>query len=165
MGQSGTARAGTVSSRSRCARRSGRAGVGRALQRPVDAVRRARRRSRTYGCSSGSAACPAGRSGTGSSGCPRPGPAVSARRKCNASPGSGPGGGRCGRTGPGSSDGRTGCPWARPSSDSSRAGSLTGPAAAAELASVVDERRPASSPLLHERLHPPRGAAVDRSGQ
>src|SRR5271166_3937449 len=41
---------------------------------------------------------------------------------------------------------------------------ITAPAPA-ELASVVKERRPAPSPLLHERLDSRRGAAVGVAGQ
>src|SRR5208337_2187007 len=42
----------------------------------------------------------------------------------------------------------------------SRAGFATAPIPSPELAAVVKERRPAPSPLLHERLDPRRGAAV-----
>jgi Domain of unknown function (DUF4158) len=53
----------------------------------------------------------------------------------------------------------------RPARSDSRLGFPAGALAATEPAAVIEERRPATSPLLHERLHPCRGAAVGGAGQ
>src|SRR3954447_23561913 len=47
----------------------------------------------------------------------------------------------------------------------SRAGFLTGPVPAAELAPVIEEGCPAASPLLRECLHSCRGTTVSGAGQ